>query len=172
MKIILTQIVLSIFLFADMNKLSLTDEGCLLLSKKDYKNAKIKFEQATLNKECKGMFNLALMYINAHGVKQNYKEAMKYFKESLKYNCLNSAYDIGAIYRNGEGVVKDINKAKEYYLIAANNNYALAQFELGKIYGSENNIEKFTFWSKKALENGYKPRTDNDKKIIEYLSRK
>lgn len=115
------------------------------------------------------MFNLALMYVNAHGVKQNYKKAMKYFKESLKFNCLNSAYDIGAMYRNGEGVSKNINKAKEYYLIASNNNYSLAQFELGKVYGSEKNIEKFIFWTKKALENGYQPRTNNDKKIIEYL---
>ena len=85
-----------------------------MLSKKDYKNAKIKFEQATLNKECKGMFNLALMYINAHGVKQNYKEAMKYFKESLKYNCLNSAYDIGAIYRNGVITSYSIHYMKLY----------------------------------------------------------
>lgn len=170
MKIILATLVLSVFLFANTNKLSLTDEGCSLINKKDYKNAKIKLEQATLNKECRGMFNLALIYINAHEVKQNYKEAMKYFKESLKYNCLNSAYDIGAMYKNGEGVVRNINKAKEYYLIAANNNYALAQFELGKIYGSEKKIEKFIFWAKKALKNGYKPRTNNDKKIIEYLN--
>ena len=30
-------------------------------------------------------------------------------------------------------------------------------------------MKKFIFWANKALENGYKPRTKNDKLIIEYL---
>ena len=169
MKIISIIIISSVLLFSDTNNLSLSDEGCLFLKKKDYKNAKIKFEEASLNKECRGMFNLALLHMNAHGVEQNYKKAMKYFKESLNNNCLNSAYDVGVMYRNGEGVPKNLDKAKEYYLIASDNNHSLAQFELGKIYGSEQNIKKFIFWTDKALKNGYKPRTDNDKKIMEYL---
>ena len=147
-----------------------TNKGCVLLNKKDYKNAKIELEKAVLNKECKGMYNLALIYINGHGVKQDYSQAIKYFKQSLKCGYLNSAYDIGVMHKNGEGIPKNINKAKEYYLIASKNNYALAQFELGKIYGSEKKIEKFIFWANKALKNGYKPKTKNDKQIIEYLN--
>lgn len=172
MKLIYIILFTAMFLYANESELSYTDKGCSFLYKKDYKNAKIEFEKAALNKECRGVFSLALMYINGHGVKQNYIKAMEYFKKSLKLKCLDSAYDIGAMYKNGEGIPKDIAKAKKYYLIAANNNYALAQFELGKIYGAENNIKKFTFWANKALKNGYKPRTTNDKAIIEYLRRK
>jgi len=167
MKSILLTFLIIIFVNAQEN--SLTSEACILLNKKDYKNAKIKLEQAVLNKECNGMFNLALLYINAHGVKQDYKKALKYFKQSLKHNCINSAYDIGAMYKNAEGVPRDIQMAKKYYLIASKNKYPLAQFELAKIYGNEKNMKKFIFWANKALENGYKPRTKNDKLIIEYL---
>ena len=170
MRIISIIIFISITILAIGTQNTYTDKGCAFLYNKDYKNAKIELEKAVQNKECKGMFNLALIYINGHGLKQNYPKAMKYFKQSLKYNCLNSAYDIGVMYRNGEGVLKNIDKAKEYYLIASNNNYALAQFELGKIYGNEKNIEKFIFWANKALQNGFKPRTKNDKQIIEYLN--
>lgn len=157
------------FVLANESVEILHQQACDYLQVKDYKNAKIKFEKGVLLNDCKAMHNLGLMYINGHGVAKDYKKAMKYFKKALTHNYINSSYDIGVMYKNGEGVKKDFQKAKEYYLIAANNNYALAQFELSKVYGSEQNMEKFKYWATKAIENGYKVTSNNDKMIIVYL---
>lgn len=159
-----------IYIYANNTSQALLDLGCKYLNNKDYGSAKKVFEDASAKGEAKAMYNLGLMYINAHGVAQDYQKALSYFQKALDNNYINSAYDIGAMYKNGEGVKRDIPTAKEYYLVAAKNDYALAQFELSKIYGLEQNMKKFQYWSKQAIHNGYIPRTEKDKEIIIYLN--
>ena len=127
------------------------------------------FEKAAENGEAIAFNNLGLMYINGDGTKQNYTMAMLYFQKAFKKGYIKAAYDIGAMYKNGEGVQINIQEAKKYYLIAAKDGYSLAQFELAKIYGYERNSQQFKYWGILALKNGYRPRTQTDQQIINYL---
>jgi TPR repeat protein len=150
-------------------QLSSFQQGALYVQKHEFKKALPLLQQAAQNGNAEAYFFLGIMNINGDGVQQDYPLALLYFKKALENGYKNAAYDVGAIYRNGEGVPKDTQRAKKYYLIAAENNYALAQFELAKIYGYEQNNQQFMFWATKALQNGYKPRTRTDEKIIAYL---
>lgn len=156
-------------LYANEISSKLVEQGCHYLSNKEYEQAKKIFEEASFSGDAEAMHNLGLMYINGDGVPQDYHKALSYFQKALENKRINSAYDIGVMYRNGEGVTKDLMRAKEYYLISANNNYSLAQFELAKLYGIEQNMQQFQSWAEKAVQNGFKPVTENDQKIISLL---
>lgn len=59
--------------------------------------------------------NLAWMYKNGRGCKQNYELSLILFELSSKLQVKSSYYHLGDIYENGLGVQKDLQKAIEYY---------------------------------------------------------
>jgi len=169
MKLFYSLLFIGLFTLQAQAELSTFQQGALYVQKHEFKKALPLLQQAAKDGNAQAYFFLGIMNINGDGVEQNYPAALLYFQQALDNGYKNAAYDIGAIYKNGEGVPKDTQKAKQYYLIAAENHYALAQFELAKIYGYEQNNQQFVFWASKALENGYRPRTRTDEKIITYL---
>jgi len=77
-------------------------------------------------------YNLALLYVDGHGVPQDYTEAVKWFKRSADQGYTEAQHDLGAMYGAGKGVKRDYLEAYKWMNICAakGNNGCIAQREL------------------------------------------
>ena len=102
--------------------------------------------------------NLAQMYYNGEGVKQDYQEAFKWTQKAAEQGVVHSQYNLGLLFNNGQGVKRDYQEAFKWYLKAAGQEYALAQYNLGILYyngqGIKRSIPDALYWIQKAADQG------------------
>lgn len=93
--------------------------GTLYYEQKDFSNALKHFEIACTqgNAEAKmiACHNLAVMYDNGEGVKNDYQQAYKYYKIACDLNYGYACNNLGVLYANGYGTTQNLSKAIELY---------------------------------------------------------
>jgi S1-C subfamily serine protease len=77
-------------------------------------------------------YNMALMYLDGHGVPQDYAEAFKWFKRSAEQGYTEAQHDLAAMYGAGRGVNRDFMQAYKWMSLCATkgNPGCLSQREL------------------------------------------
>ena len=91
-------------------------------------------------------FNLAAMYHNGDGLKQDFTEAIKWYREAAAQGLALGQFNFAIMYDEGQGVDQDFKEAARWYQTAAAQGYAPAQNRLAVMYydgkGVLQNFEK------------------------------
>jgi uncharacterized membrane protein YhaH (DUF805 family) len=96
-----------------------------------------------------GCSNLAYMYYNGEGVKQDSFKAVELYKKACDGGEARGCFNLGSVYVNGKGVKQDYFEAAELYKKACDGGEALGCFNLGVMYHDGQGIKQN---SQKALE--------------------
>ncbi len=108
------------------------------MERKDYNQAKKLLEdlekQGSLNAKC----NLAIMFLNGHGVPASPEKAEELFSQASERGCIEADYYLGVMYAEGI-IAKDIIFAMKYLTQAATQGHKGAQFRLGMVFASTTN---------------------------------
>ena len=81
-----------------------------------------------------GCANLANLYYQGQGVKQDFAKAFKLYKKACDLNYMVACHNAGFMYNEGQGVGQDFVNAKKYYEKACDANDAMACNNLGVLY--------------------------------------
>jgi len=93
--------------------------GLTAYQKGDYVTAAKEWRPLAEEGEASVQYNLALLYVDGHGVAQDYAEAVKWFKRSADQGYLEAEHDLGAMYGAGKGVKRDYLEAYKWMNICA-----------------------------------------------------
>ena len=108
---------------------------CLTLSASMSFGADFKATLKRVNRgDAEAQFELARMYAQGDGVKQDYTKAREYLEKAAALNHVGAISNLGEMYFNGYGVKQDYTKARELFEKAAALNYAGASYNLGYMY--------------------------------------
>jgi len=77
------------------------------------------FAAAAQRGNVKAMHNLAIAYLNGHGVSKNTSAAVNWFGKAATAGYRDSAFDLAVLYERGEGVPQDLKLALRWYNAAA-----------------------------------------------------
>ena len=135
-------------------------DGQLGLPRDSFKKAAKLFKRAVELGQVDAMYNLAWLYLEGDGIRQNTKKAIDLFRAAAERGHPGAMCEIGNWYLRASGKIED---AVPYYEAAANLGLARAQFNLGAIYwngqGVKHDTEKAFIWMKRAAANGHKEAT-------------
>ncbi|HJF72905.1 MAG TPA: sel1 repeat family protein [Gallibacterium anatis] len=73
--------------------------------------------------DANAQFNLALMYEDGKGVKQDYFQTVKWYQKAAEQGNAKAQFNLGIMYSLGQGVKKDRNLAKMWVSKACENGY-------------------------------------------------
>ncbi len=108
----------------------------------NYKLAFKYFNQSALDGDPAAQNNLAVMYVNGQGIKQDYTVAAQWYTEAAEQGLLDAQYNIATMYYEGKGVVQDTLSALVWYHLAATQGDAMSQLKLGQLYASGEGVER------------------------------
>ena len=130
--------------------------GARAYMKKDYVTALREFKADGKASACQ---NIAVMYYNGEGVKQDKKEAAKWMLKAAGQGHAKAQFLISVMYFTGDGIDQNIPEAINWIKKSAGNGFAEAQFNLGMMYINGDNIDKDrkegVKWEKKAAKQGH-----------------
>lgn len=110
---------------------------------KDLKQAFIHYQYAAEHGDPYGETNLALMYIQGKGTKQDIPKGIEVAKKVADRGFVKAQLNLAGLYDSNYGGVKNEEKAKYWYKRAVEENqHPLAQYKLGRIYYKEKNYSK------------------------------
>jgi uncharacterized protein len=78
--------------------------------------------------------NLAILYLDGKGVKQNTSEAVRYLSLSAASGSSLGQNNLGGLYREGKGVPRDFPKAAQWFSASAAQGNSTAMYNLGLMY--------------------------------------
>ena len=78
--------------------------------------------------------NLAILYLDGKGVKQNTSEAVRYLSLSAASGSSLGQNNLGGLYREGKGVPRDFPKAAQWFSVSAAQGNSAAMYNLGLMY--------------------------------------
>jgi len=93
--------------------------GLTAYQKGDYVTAAKEWRPLADEGDAPTQYNLALLYVDGHGVAQDYAEAVKWFKRSADQGYTEAQHDLGAMYGAGKGVKRDYMEAYKWMNICA-----------------------------------------------------
>jgi uncharacterized protein len=93
--------------------------GLAAYKKGDYVTAVKQWRPLAEGGDAAVQYNLALLYLDGHGVPQNYAEAVDWFKRSADQGYNEAQHDLGAMYASGKGVRRDYVEAYKWMNICA-----------------------------------------------------
>ena len=130
--------------------------GARAYQKKDYVTALREFKTDGKASACQ---NIAVMYYNGEGVKQDKKEAAKWMLKAAELGHPKAQFLLSALYFTGDGIDQNIPEAIKWIKKSAENGFAEAQFNLGMMYINGDNIDKDrkegVKWEKMAAKQGH-----------------
>jgi len=100
------------------------------------------FEQAAVRGYAPAQVNLAVMYINGWGVKQNYGAALQWMNQAAKQKYARAYYNLGILYQQGNGVRQDNAEALRFFRLGAEGGDSSAQTNLGYMYDKGLGVER------------------------------
>ena len=125
----------------------------------DFETAIAEFEYLASNNYAPGIYELAKLYENGHGVARNYQQAATLFQQAVDLNYEDAMFSLAVLYQDGNGVPQDNRKAAELFTLAAKKGVAAAQFNLGVFYtngiGVIKDYEMAIDWYTKAAAQNY-----------------
>jgi len=93
--------------------------GLTAYQKGDYVTAAKEWRPLADEGDAPTQYNLALLYLDGHGVAQDNAEAVKWFKRSAEQGYTEAQHDLGALYGAGKGVKRDYMEAYKWMNICA-----------------------------------------------------
>ncbi len=96
----------------------------------DLKRLRVQAEQG----DPQAQFNLARIYDEGDGVKQDTAEALRWYRKSAEQGLPIAQVRLGAMYYNGDGVPQDAREGVRWWREAAVGGSNLAKFNLGNAY--------------------------------------
>jgi len=103
-------------------------------------------------------FNVALMYAEGLGVKQDYSEAAVWYRNAAEQGNADAQYELGELLYWGDGVPIDLKASAYWAERAAEQGQAEAQLMLGDLYysgeGVPLDLEMSAHWTRLAAEQG------------------
>ncbi|HEV7248407.1 MAG TPA: caspase family protein [Shinella sp.] len=105
------------------------------------------------------MRNLAILYENGEGTKQDYAEALRWFRKAADLGNGLAMNSVGLFYRNGKGVEENLATALEWYRKSADAGIPVAMQNVGDCYdlglGVKTDPKEAFVWYKKAADKGF-----------------
>jgi TPR repeat protein len=86
--------------------------------------------------DVRAQFNLATIYYNGQGARQDLPEAAKWFRMAAEQGDMQSQRYLGFMYASGKGLARDDREAITWYGRAAEQGDADAQVNLGVMYSA------------------------------------
>jgi len=115
-KILLSLLFVSLSLLAnDYNK------GVDAYNAGQYEQALTLWEPYAKEGNVKAQYNVAKLYYDGNGVKQNYRKALYWYVQASDQEYAKAYAQIGLMYCKGEGVLKSYKKAVPYIQLAFDN---------------------------------------------------
>lgn len=143
--------------------------GVMMANEGNFKLAAGLYLHSALQNYDAAQNNLANLYREGKGVKQNSKTANFWLEKAAVQGNGFAQYSLGKAYAKGDGVIKNDSKAFYWIEKAAHNNIATAQTHLGMLFmlgtGVPANDDLALEWAEKGLLNG----DLNAKKIIKLI---
>ena len=93
--------------------------GLAAYQKGDYVTAAKEWRPLADDGDAATQFNLALLYLDGHGVPQDYAEAAKWFRRAAEQGYTQAQHNLGAMYGSGQGVRRDYVEAYKWLNICA-----------------------------------------------------
>ncbi|EAR30528.1 putative secreted protein with protein prenylyltransferase domain [Pseudoalteromonas tunicata D2] len=125
----------------------------------DFETAKAEFEYLAQNNYAPGIYYLADLYANGHGVARDYNQAVLLYEQAVKLGYEDAMFALAVLYQDGKGVKVDSSKAAELFTQAAKKGVVAAQFNLGVLYtngiGVAKDYELAIDWYTKAAAQNY-----------------
>ncbi|WP_404344147.1 tetratricopeptide repeat protein [Pseudoalteromonas mariniglutinosa] len=135
------------------------EEGILAANEGRFEEALEEFNYLADKGFAPGIYELAKMYEEGHGVQRNYKHAAELYQQAVDKVHANSMFALAVLYQEGKGVKLDKGKAISLYEMAAQKNHPAAQFNLGVMYASGDGvIQDYQIakqWYQKAAANNF-----------------
>ncbi len=104
-------------------------------------------------------YEVALMFEQGAGCKQNFSEAAFWYEEAAKRGHTEAFNNLGVLYKEGKGVEQNFQRAFVCFSRAAEKNLSTAQYNLGQLYDAGEGVtqdhEKALQWCRKAAFNGH-----------------
>ena len=107
------------------------------------------YQRAIELNDHEAMNNLASIYKEGQGVKQDYNKAIELYQRAISLNNSGAMNNLAWMYHYGEGVERDYNKAIEFFQRAVDLNNFSAMNNLASIYYYGEGVKKDY---KKAVE--------------------
>jgi hypothetical protein len=95
--------------------------GLSAYQKGDYEGALREWQPLAERGDAVAQFNVALMYYEGQGVRQDYARAAEWFQRAAAQGYAKAEYDLGAMYGAGKGVKRDFVQAYMWLDLCAAN---------------------------------------------------
>jgi TPR repeat protein len=93
--------------------------GLDAFQKGDYTTAAKEWRPLAEDGDPGSQFNLALLYLDGHGVPQSYVEAVNWFRRAAEQDYTPAQHNLGAMYGTGQGVKRDYIQAYKWLNLCA-----------------------------------------------------
>ena len=127
------------------------DAGLAALQKGDYAAAFREWTPLAERGDAVAQFNLALMYDNGQGVRQDCQKALKWYALAAEQGDAEAQFNLGVMYYRGQGVRQDYITAHMWANIAAVNGSEMAP-ELRNAIAKEMNPAQIHAAQKRAKD--------------------
>jgi hypothetical protein len=131
----------------------------------DFKQAAQWFQKSAEQGNPYAERNLALMYAEGKGIKQDPGEVVKWMRKAADQNFASAQSYLGMLYVQGNGVTQDVVLGAGFLKRAAEGGYAEAQDNLGKLYvegkGVPQDHAQAIKWFRKAADQNYAAAQNN-----------
>ncbi|MBQ4833696.1 sel1 repeat family protein [Pseudoalteromonas sp. MMG010] len=135
------------------------EEGQIAANEGRFEEALVEFNYLADKGFAPGIYELAKMYEEGHGVTRNYAKAAQLYQDAIKKHHVDSMFALAVLYDEGKGVKLDKQKAITLFEKAAKKNMPAAQFNLGVMYANGDGVtqdyKQARFWYEKAAANNY-----------------
>jgi|SRR5271170_2546804 len=108
-----------LFIAASLPALADFQAGLDAFQKGDYVTAAKEWRPLAEEGDPISQFNLALLYIDGHGVPQSDAEAVNWFRRAAEQDYAQAQHNLGAMYGSGQGVKRDYIQAYKWLNICA-----------------------------------------------------
>lgn len=124
----------------------------------EYHTAFKQFKPLAEQGDAVSQYNLAQMYRNGQGVRQDYAQALNWYFKSAEQGYPDAQYALASMYESGQGVQQNYFESVKWYQKAAEQGYAMAQTNLGVMYalgqGVRVDLHLAKEWAGRGCDNG------------------
>ena len=121
---------------------------------KEYVKAFLYFERGAIKGNAESQKNLACLYYEGFGVKQDFAKAFTWMEKAAAQGDLQAKINMGKFYRLGICGHPEYSRAQECFEEAAKLGCFEGYFHIGDMYLAENNCIQARLWFEKAVLHG------------------
>jgi Caspase domain/Sel1 repeat len=130
------------------------EAGRVATARKDFAEARRRYEQAAAAGYAMAMNNLGGVYEGGDGVPQNYAEAARWYGKAVAAGEPIAMVDLGWLYETGHGLTRDYAEARRLYEAAAKAGVPAGMNNLGLLYMYGKGVARDYAEAKRLFEQG------------------